>query len=433
MTTSRAILSPTASARAAFIPSMEDVESAIDVTPLPLAPPPVTPDMRGVGSGATWQERNAFLEAACERVGLKLPTTIRPVGDALIDVGQANLRRLRSNIDAMSTVTDVAAVLRRVELTEAAQDVTTPLAALTMTDAGALTRGAGTLGMTHKAMGQLCSALDAPRGAAGVLASLPPVLRAPPYNHWLSNAANVNGPSVLRTYKPQGGPRVVRAVASESYAEVLDSTLLQAVMASDLPPDARCEMTREASATHVEIIFPMTRREIRVGDVVLARIKITNSHDKSSAVHVDGGLLRVLCYNLTTAYTEDADALAFRHVGDASSMARRLRMGIRAKLEQILPFVVAFGDAATDVFPAGLRNRADVLATLEKAKAAPAHVLAAAKDAWDLDGALSHGDTRGGLANALTRASQGLTYAEAAPVEALAGRIIQQGWSVLRA
>lgn len=50
---------------------------------------------------------------------------------------------------------------------------------------------------------------------------------------------------------------------------------------------------------------------------------------------------------------------------------------------------------------------------------------------WDADGVKGAGDTRAGLVNALTRASKELVYANAAPVEAAAGRIISEGWAAL--
>lgn len=393
---------------------------------------------RALGVDAPAGDRMNFLRAAAERVGLDLPETILPEGTALLPVGQQRLGALRQKVDAMPTVAECLEALRALEAAEAARDVLVPLASVRMDLAtGGLfgvhrgaDHGAG-LAYNRAALGHLLTLLDAPRGALATLETLPEGIRAQAFNHWAERAPrSSDAPVVLRTYRPLGGVRrVARAVVTEAYAPVADSAILEAVLAV-APRDARVDMRRDSRATSVEVVLPMMARPVVVGDVLMGRARISNSQDKSRSVDADAGLLRVLCYNLTTAWTADRDAVVMRHVGDARDVLRRLRGVVRQKLDQIAPFVVAFGDSYADTAPGGLRAPSEIVGRAVKSRQLSADLGQSVVRAWAVDGpqaapALS----RGAFVNAVTEVakSQGAEVAER--LEAYAGRVVAQGWA----
>lgn len=394
---------------------------------------------RGIGADATAAERMAFLRAAAERVGLDLPETRLPEGTALLPEGTARLGALRQTVEAMPTVGEALDALTALEASEAALDVRVPLASVRMDEAtGGLyglaradSRGAG-LAYNRQALGHLLSLLDAPRGALGALETLPEAIRARAFNFWAERSGRGNdAPVVLRTYKPMGGRRVARAVVTEAYAPVPDSAILRAIL-DVAPRDARLDMARNSRSTSFELILPMMNRPIVVGDTLMARARISNSQDKSRSVDADAGVLRVLCYNLTTAWSQDRDAVVMRHVGDARDMMRRLRATVRQKLDQIAPFVVAFGDSYADM--ANARTPAEIVGRAVKARALPAATAEVVVRAWGADGAQgAPALSRGAYVNAVTRAAKDQPADVAERLEAYAGRVVAEGWGALTA
>lgn len=418
-------------------PRAPDAYTLADLTDVNPASPQYTADMRGLLANADVPTRMAFYHRASKLAGLSEPDLLpgRYEGDALIPIGQEKLRALRAAVDAMPWAVDAHQGVTQVELIEDAKDIGFKAQHMRLSDVdGGLIPEPGTPARRIEwgAWRDSLSYMGAPTGAPHTLAALPLTLRAAAFNHFAQNSTRV-ADVVGRTYCPQGGRRAIRSMVTPRYAPVPDSIITQAI-ASEFPRDAKIQVTRSNGVTHFEIIFPMMNREIRVGDILTGRVLVTNSQGKETSLDIEAGVLRAICYNLTTAYAQDKDAFSMRHVGNGADMLRRARAALRMKYGQILPFVMAFGDSYKDALPNTMGTRGEVLGRVGKVfkgEVSP-DVLTLAGQLWDVDGVMSAGDTRGGLVNALTKASQSLPYSTATKVEAVAGRIVSEGWAALK-
>lgn len=413
------------------------------------APPPAEPTAPAIRPDATHAEQMEFLKSACLKAGLRLPDTRVQEGEALIPAGEEKLRSMREDLANLPTLSEAADAMGRLALIERPRSFPVNLSEIRMSAVdGAITRGKGALGMSRRALAHMCDFL-APSGVRTpehALASLSPKVRAAAFNEWADGAARVraNGKQkdprvVLHTWKPQGGPRAIRAVTSTVYARLDDHQLVKALAeaagAGILPAGAKARVTVADSRTDVELVWPMMAREIRVGDVLHAAARLMHSHVKDSGVHTFLELLRALCFNLTTAPTEDVsdDASSFSHVGKAEAILQKAIAAMARNVRRAEPFIQAFGDAGKRPLRfdggAAVQTPAEVVQALESADLISQEVGKLVIGEWDADGAgRGWGMTDLGLANALTRASQHYGYDQADGIEALAGQIVQNGF-----
>jgi hypothetical protein len=384
------------------------------------------------------EQRMAVLKALANDAGLRLPDTRLPEGTALLPIGEESRRAMKADLAKLPELQPGLYAYRARLLAENTVDSRIPTTGVRM---NALTGGLhgkdkdakNAIGYTADGftqVAQFIKPLSIRNGFAENMTALPPALRAQVFNHWaMSTPRDEN--VVMRTFAGGNG-RLIRAVTSEKHSletgddrSVVDSLL-------SLPPGAKLRATREPGGRYseMEVIWPMLDRELRVGDLAYGGIRITNSETKGSALRVEAFVLRVLCYNFTTAFSEDfeADELSLKHVGD---LTRRLPAMIRRAQERIEPLVLAFGDAYKEALPANFTSRGEALERVGKVFMLPVTTLERAAALWDADGMKSAGDTRAGLVHALTRASQEEGVTSAGNTERAAGRIIMDGWGAL--
>lgn len=378
------------------------------------------------------------LKALASEAGLRLPDTRLPEGTALLASGVEAQRAMKADLYSLPDLHPAAYAYRARLLAEnpvdsrvAAQDIR--MNALTGGFHGKAHDPKMAVGYTTTGFGQVTSFVKPSsirNGFGENMLALPPALRAQVFNHWATSSPR-DEDVVLRTFAGGNG-RLIRAVTSEKHSLESgdDRSIIEAVL--KLAPGAKLRVTREPGGTYseMEIIWPMMDRELRVGDVAYGGIRITNSETKGGSLRVEAFVLRVLCYNFTTAFSEDfdADELSLRHVGD---LTKRLPGMIARAQARIEPLVLAFGDAYKDALPAAMASRGEVLERVGKVYALPTTTLERAAAMWDADGMKSSGDTRAGLVHALTRASQEEGIGSAGNTERVAGRIIMDGWGAL--
>lgn len=390
---------------------------------------------------ADFDVRNAALRALCNRAGLRLPETIVPEGDSLLPIGEDKQRKLACEVAQLPDLTAGLAALRARIAAEKHVDSTVPVQRIRAEPTRCGIYGLGqdpgkALGYTDKGFSQL---LDFVRPAnlrgspAPTLLTLSPRLRAEAINEYAERvvATPDGSPRVLRSFlDPLSGRRVIRAVTSDSHSlETGDDVAVIAAIESALPAGAKLRVTRTFDRTDFEIIWPALDRQLVAGDVALIALSIANSETKAGSIRVSPKLLRVLCKNFTTAYTDGAEQdIAIRHVGD---LRARLPGAIIRALAVVEPFVRAFGDAYKVELPAFAPTRGEILGRVVQVYELPRGLAESAAELWDADGAASAGNTLAGLVNALTRASQEQTLAKAAETEQAAGRLIHEGWAAL--
>lgn len=384
--------------------------------------------------------RMAALKAMANVNGLRLPDTRLPEGTALLPVGEESKRRMQCELAALPDLhpaldayaarlkaedpMDKPGVLRTMRMSATTGGLFDP----------ALSKADAAIGYTKDGFGHIAQFLRPSairNGFAENMLALPPTLRAQVFDHWATNSPR-NEDVVVRTFRGGSKGRIIRAVTSDSHSLLSgDDTAVVAALRA-MKPGAKARITREPGGTisELEVIWPMMDRQLVVGDVAYGGIRITNSETKAGSLRVEAFLLRVLCYNFTTAFTEDLNAkeLKLRHVGD---LATRLAPLIREAHARIEPFVKMFGDAYKDAFPATMQTRGEVLTRAGKVLELPESTLTLAQQMWDADGLKTAGDTRAGFVNALTRASQEQVISLAAETERAAGKVIAQGWGAL--
>ena len=394
-------------------------------------------------ANASFQDRMSALKQLASVTGVRLPATIIPEGESLIPYGEERARQLKEDIYSLPTLESAFETLRDIRTEQAPMDVRVPLQRVRMNRLNAGLYGVGsedkpTLGYSGVAFSQVAGFVKPQSVTAGfhqTLLALPPAIRADAFNNFAERSVESRD-VILRTTKApvrvSDGSVVLRrsigAVVSERYSAVEDHELVRDLQYS-LPAGARVRYTQTESRSDLEILWPAMSRELKVGDIALIAIQITNSQTKQASIRLTPKVLRVLCLNFTTAWGKGAEQdISVRHVGEARAKFAR---AIRDCIAVVEPFVHAFGDAYATPFPQFAPTRGEVVRRFIGANKLPEQLGERIASVWDADGSMSAGDTLAGLANAATRASQTYSFATAEPIEAAAGRVIREGWSSL--
>lgn len=388
---------------------------------------------------ASFQERMSVLKQLSKRAGIRLPSTIIPEGESLIPYGEERQRALRDEIYSLPSVAEVADELAAIRREQAPKDVPVSLQSIIMSPENGGLYGKGNdsekaLGYTEVAFAQATQFIKPASmrgGIAGTLLALPPHLRAEAFNYFATHAPEGKD-VVLRTIMaPQRQHdevvlrRTLSAVVSERYSAVEDHDLALDINAA-LPAGARARYTQTEGRSDLEIIWPAMSRQLKVGDIALVSLGVVNSQVKMFTIELIPRLLRVLCLNFTTAFSQGGEfEVNIRHMGDAR---KKFQAAVLKALKVIEPFVQAFGDAYQNKLPV---VRGEVIEKAIKKFALPSKSGELIAGSWDADGDKSAGDTLAGMANAMTRASQQMPIEKAEAFEAAAGKLIRNGWEEL--
>ena len=390
-------------------------------------------------SNASFADRMATLKQIANVTGIRLPNTIVPEGESLIPYGEQRKRELKEEIYSLPTLADAATNLREIRAEQSPRDVQVGLNHVLMSPVNGGIYGRGhenqsPLAYSETGFAQLAQFMK-PRsvysGFASTLLALPPAIRSQAFNHFAESNTQ-NKQIILRSTKTPALVnnqltlrRSVNAVVSERYQGIEDYDVVDDINLF-LPDGARARYTYTENRSDLEIFWPAMSRELKVGDIALIALQLTNSQTKAFGYRITPKILRVLCLNFTTAWAEGETEVVIRHVGEVRP---KIRQAIRKALDTVAPFVLAFGDAYQSRFPKTAQTRGEVTTKFLKAFSLPEKFGESIIKAWDMDGVNSAGDTLAGLSNAVTRATQTLTIENAEPYERAAGEIIMKGWS----
>jgi Domain of unknown function (DUF932) len=391
---------------------------------------------------ADFATRMDVLKQLADMTGVRLPATIIPEGESLIPYGVERQRALKEDIYSLPTLDQAFDTLRDIRNEQSPQDVKVPVQRIRMSAANGGLYGldhdpAKALAYSTTAFGHVGSFIKPASVTSGfhqTLLALPPAIRADAFNSFAERATESRD-VVLRTIKSpvrtSNGVQLrhsINAVVSERYTGVEDHDLVRD-LGYALPDGARVRYTQTESRSDLEILWPAMSRELKVGDIALVAIQVTNSQTKQASIRLTPKVLRVLCLNFTTAWGKGAEYdISVRHVGEARA---KFAAAIRDCIAVVEPFVRAFGDAYQSEFPAIAPTRGEVIWRFIAASKLPEQLGERMAELWDADGTMSAGNTLAGLANAATRASQTYAFAMAEPIEAVAGRVIREGWSAI--
>lgn len=383
--------------------------------------------------------RMRAVKALASEAGLRMPETILPEGTALLQIGEDKRRALVSEIAKLPDFVDGMAALRAVIAAERSKDIETPVQKIRMApDTGRLYgdghRTDSALGYTDAGFRHAWGMVQPPtvRGGADLMLALPEPIRALAWDELAKRSTRAaDDGAVLRTIvNPGSGARVIRAVVTQRHSQETgdDGAVLSALAKMDgIANGAKLRVTRTFDRTDLEVIWSLADREIKVGDVVKACAHISNSETKAGSLRVAAKILRVQCYNFTTAYSEGGDEdIALRHIGD---LGPRLAEALARAIKRVEPFVLAFGDAYGKAFPDFAPTRGELVERFVRRFGLPEAFGQATIATWDEQN--NGGDSLAGLVHAFTRASQDLDMANAERIESIAGRAIVRGWDVL--
>lgn len=391
-------------------------------------------------ANADFNQRMSVLKQLANMTGVRLPSTIIPEGESLIPYGEERQRALRDDVYSLPTLDAAYDALYQVRMEQQPVDVKVPLQRVRMdcNNGGLYSAGseskAPPLGYTGTAFSQVAAVVKPASITSGfhqTLLALPPAIRADAFNSFAERSTEARD-VILRTTKApvrHGADVILRrsinAVVSERYSAVDDHDLIRD-LGSSLPAGARVRYTQSESRSDLEIIWPAMSRQLKVGDIALVCLHVGNSQTKQLSIKLAPKVLRLLCSNFTTAYSEGGEQeINVRHVGEARV---KFAAAIRNALAIVEPFVLAFADAYQTPFPAFAPTRGEAINKFIVSNDLAPKLGEATAELWDADGTMGAGDTLAGLANAITRASQVYSFANAEPIEAAAGRLVREGW-----
>jgi hypothetical protein len=393
------------------------------------------------------QDRMKVLKTLADVSGLRLPTTILPEGHAFWDVGEENKRRLQAKVDNLPWLADALTGLEARITQEDPKDVAgvqTSLIRMSPQRAGLYAEGKNpdnALGYTHSGFSHIAQFIKPNDIRWGftenmlALAKRDKALAAQVFNTYATRVASKDNVTLRTMLEPVSGVRVIRAVTSSKHSletgdDLAVSNVLRKHIMGGALAKAKARITRELDHSYFECIWPAMERQLVVGDIALIGVRISNSETKAGSLRVEAFVLRVLCANFATAYSEDmsAESLGIKHVGD---LRTKLPMAFTRALERVIPFVEAFSDAYQNPLPAFAPTYGEVLSRVSKRYNLPESTINLASQLWDADGERSAGLTLAGLVNSLTRASQEESMEQAAVTERVAGELTVKGWDSL--
>lgn len=395
-------------------------------------------------TGADFDTRMHVLKQIANVTGVRLPNTIIPEGESLIPYGEERKRALKDEIYALPTILQASQMIRDIRTEQNPIDASIPMQQMRMDPRRGGIYGPGldqdkAIGYTPVAFAQATNEIkpaSVKMGFGSTLAALPPAIRADAFNHFASNnpqRKNVVLRTIMAPQYQNGIPilrRSMQAVVTDRYTVVEDYSLMDTINRA-LPDGARVRYTQSESRSDLEILWPAMTRELKVGDIALVCLHISNSQTKQGSIRVVPKILRVLCLNFTTAWGEGADAeiSGIIHVGEAQ---KKFAVAVARALQVVEPFVHAFGDAYQNKFPKFAPTRGEIIGQMTKAFELTDKFGESIAGVWDADGDKSAGDTLAGLVNAMTRAAQEMPIDRASDIETAAGKLIRNGWAVLQ-
>jgi Domain of unknown function (DUF932) len=281
--------------------------------------------------------------------------------------------------------------------------------------------------VSHWAFGQLARIASAP---AGYLRGLPATLATQNLNHGLKAAGEANSDAAVNILAHKNGDLLVRALTSDKYSRIWNYEVLGRMLPLEsdgwtcpTPFRTRVEETAKPDPTvyvsdHDMFAF-LVREDIRIAepgnpDGLARGFFVENSEVGASALRVTTFLYRYMCANHIVWGAKDVTEVAVRHIGRARGNLSTMFLGLteyanesasdlEAKIRVAKSRIIdADKERVLDLIFAKLRGQVSREAIVKSQELAEVY-------------AESDGDPRSfwGLAQGMTRYSQGLKFADA--------------------
>lgn len=179
------------------------------------------------------------------------------------------------------------------------------------------------LSLTNHALDQLLAKIDLPKRT---FFRYPPSIQNILVNYPIQNEKGLDKDVLLRIIDGNS----VRAMMGKVYNPFDNTELIRAVIPfCPVGSKLTCAYNDELTM-HLSIIFPNTRTEVRVGDIIESGIYIRNSEVGISSVTIASYTYRLICSNGAITGGDDGGFFRFRHTGDSNVLREAAKASIES-------------------------------------------------------------------------------------------------------
>jgi hypothetical protein len=351
-----------------------DAPKAPALTVVPAPAPDVTGDelYGSPGVSAEGKARALADQADAEANGWSLAPPVYEIGRVVNSTGVANFRASRQQHDDMASTTEALNGLIDLVKAEDRRDLVVKVPTLKMMDDGRITRGAGPLEVSERALTGVGTHITP--GGAGYLRQCPPTLRAVNFNHWAANGYREDERATEKAIKawvkggskgPQPGPvmkekevtlrtrRNHSTAKREAFAFVgprygahdIDKIAEQILTSPSIPGDAKCDIVYDGYRARIDVLFHTNIQPEKAvaGEIFKAGIMVKTADDGSGSIQISAQVFRNLCLNLIII--DHAKELVTRRKHYGTGIQADVEAGIMTAMGKVKVFADKWSEA----------------------------------------------------------------------------------------
>lgn len=333
---------------------LDGPKAAPALTVVPTPAPDITGEAFGGSPGVSAEGKARALadQADAEANGWSLAPPVYEIGRVVNSTGVGNFRASRVDHDEKAGKYEALNGLANLVKAENRRDMVVQVPTLKMLPDGRITRGAGQLEISERALTGVGTHITP--GGAGYLKACPPALRAVNFNHWAAEgyrederatakaidawlkAGSIGqqpGPIMkekevtLRTRQNHStGKREAFAVVGPRYgAHDIDKIAEQILESPAIPADAKCDIVYDGYRARIDVLFHSNVQPEKVvaGEIFKAGIMVKTADDGSGSIQISAQVWRNLCLNL----------IIIDHAKDLVTRRKHYGTGIQADVE----------------------------------------------------------------------------------------------------
>lgn len=340
-------------------------------------------DYGSVGVSREGAARAKADEATAIAAGFTLAPPVFEIGTLVNEWGVENFRASRTEYEEMKTADEACETLIQKVQDENRVDKVIQVPDLTMTPDGKLTRGAGALPISERALTGIAS-FTTPGGGA-YLKGCPSELRATNLNHWfqkgyredrmglrtktkeweaeVANAARIGAEAppvpeadlvpqevTLRTRMNHSiEAREVFAVVGPRYgAHDIDKIAAQVMGA--MPVDSRAEVTYDGYKSRINVLFHsnIAPEKAVAGEIFKAGLMVKTADDGTGSIQIAAEVWRNLCLNLIIIDHDRELVTRRRHIGNVDAIRADVEAGIAQAMQKVEVFAGQWSEATLE-------------------------------------------------------------------------------------
>ena len=329
-------------------------------------------------------------QADAEAAGWSLKPPVYAIGSRVNSMGVANFRASRQDHDSKASVGEACNKLIDLIKTEDRKDLVVKIPTLSMFEDGRITRGAGPLDVSSRAITGVGTHITP--GGASYLRACEPDLRAINFNRWAvkgwredtrattklveeweKSGKKGDEPSpvmvekelTLRTRLNHASKkREAWSFVGPKYGAHDVDSIAEQVMASEaIPADAKCDITYDGYRMRMNVLFHTNIQPGKAvaGEIFKAGIMLKTADDGSGSIQISAQVFRNLCLNLIII--DHAKDLVTRRKHYGTGIQADVEAGIATAMGKVKVFADKWSEATLEnvMEKYGVHNVEDVL------------------------------------------------------------------------